>query len=114
MMADPAHNVDLPPAEIADALEAAGLPRNSTMMDIIVEFLRMKEAGLRPERVTGPERDPEPAFPLKALLPLNVSYRGGLEAAERGVLRAFKIRGRWFCTKQEMARWLAMTGRSQL
>jgi len=114
-MANPAHKLDPPPPEdVADALEAAGLPRNSTMMDIIVAFHRMKDAATKPDRVTGLERDVEPAFPLKALLPLNVSYRVGLEAAERGVLRAFKDGGRWLCTKQEMQRWLAATGRGQL
>lgn len=45
-MADPAHKVGLPPADIADALEAVGRPRNSTMMDIIMGFLRMKEPAL--------------------------------------------------------------------
>jgi len=54
----------------------------------------MKDAATKPDRVTGLERDVEPAFPLKALLPLNVSYRVGLEAAERGVLRAYKNGGR--------------------
>jgi hypothetical protein len=49
-------------------------------MDIIVAFHRMKDAATIPDRVTGLERDVEPTFPLKALLPLNVSYRIGLEA----------------------------------
>jgi hypothetical protein len=103
------------PADIADALEAGGfLPKPVTLTDIIVAFQRLKEASAKAAQVADLDRNVEEAFPLKALLPLSVSYRVGLDAAERGLLAAFKVGGRWFRTKREMNCWLAATGRSQL
>jgi hypothetical protein len=111
-MTVPARNTDpsLPP-EIAERMTAAGLsPKLATLMQIIEDFARQQaDAREKPEaaRVAEPER----GLPLKGLLPSHVSYRVGLQAAERGVLGAFKIGGRWFCTQAEMDRWLAATGR---
>jgi hypothetical protein len=111
-MTDPARNTDPSlPREVVEKMTAAGLsPKLATLMEIIEDFARLQaEAREKPEgaRVAEPER----AFPLMSLLPSHVSYRVGLQAAERGVLGAFKVGGRWFCTQAEMDRWLAATGR---
>ena len=99
------------PPEVVSAMESAGLrPEIATLFEVIESFRCMQaEARAKPE--AGRVAEPERALPLKGLLPSHVSYRVGLQAAERGVLGAFKIGGRWFCTQAEMVRWLAATGR---
>jgi hypothetical protein len=100
-MANSAQNLDQPlPDEIADALEAAGLPRNSTMMDIIVAFHRMKDAAAKPEEKQ----------PLGKLLPVGLKYERARRAAERGELQAVMPNGRWLSTKSWVAGWLVRIG----
>jgi len=115
-MADPARKTDPAlPAEIADAMEAAGFPPEvPTLMEIIEDFARAKaEARTKAERVAELERSAEESWPLKAVVPLSVRYEDARRAAEAGRLGAIKIGGRWFCTKAEMARWVAAHGRGR-
>jgi hypothetical protein len=107
-VSDPARKIDpdLPP-EIASAMEAAGhSPKLATLMNIIVEFQRLKEA-------TAKASDAEPTAdkqPLMKLLPVGVEYERARRAAGRGDLEAEKPSGRWLSTERAVARWLAMIG----
>lgn len=49
-------------------------------------------------------------FPLKPMLPSHVSYEVGRPACASGELRATKIGGDWFVSKEEVAAWLASSG----
>ncbi|SHG08564.1 hypothetical protein [Bradyrhizobium erythrophlei] len=113
-MADPAASTDqsLPP-EIAEKMTAAGFsPQVATLVEIIEDFARAQaEVRAKAARVAELERAAEEMWPLKRLLPLGESYELARRAAERGVLGATRVGGRWFCTKAEMERWVAATGR---
>jgi hypothetical protein len=113
-MADPARIPDqsLPP-EIAEKMTAAGFsPQAATLVEIIEDFARAQaEARANAARVVELERATEEMWPLKRLVPLGESYEKARRAAERGLLSATKVGGRWFCTKADMARWVATTGR---
>jgi hypothetical protein len=107
---DPAHIIDPPlPPEIAERMESAGfLPKIATLMEIITDYPRLQaEARAKAERVT----EAEEMWPLKGLVPIGLEYEQARRAAERGLLVAEKIGGRWFCTKPSMTRWVAMTSR---
>jgi hypothetical protein len=106
--AAPIIDPSLPP-EIAEWMESAGFsPRVETLMKIITDYRRLQaEARAKAERVT----EAEEVWPLKGLVPIGVEYEQARRAAERGLLVAEKIGGRWFCTKPMMARWVAATGR---
>jgi hypothetical protein len=97
------------PPEIAERMESAGFsPQVETLMQIITDYRRLQaEAHAKAERVT----ETEEMWPLKGLVPMGVEYEHARRAAERGLLVAEKIGGRWFCTKPSMARWVAMTSR---
>ena len=116
VMADAATVTDqsLPP-EIAEKMTAAGFsPQVATLVKIIDNFARAQaEARAKAARVTELERAAEEMWPLKRLVPLGGSYEIARRAAERGVLGATRVGGRWFCTKVEMERWVAATGRRQ-
>ena len=115
-MVDPARIPDqsLPP-EIAEKMTAAGFsPQVATLVEIIENFARAQaDARAKAVRVAELERAAEEMWPLKRLVPLGESYEIARRAAERGVLGATRVGGRWFCTKAEMERWVAATGRRQ-
>src|SRR5882757_231041 len=116
VMADPAPITDQSlPLEIAEKMMAAGFsPLVATLVEIIENFARAQaEARAKAERVAELERAAEAMWPLKRLVPLGESYEKARRAAERGLLSATKVGGRWFCTKADMARWVAETGRSR-
>jgi predicted site-specific integrase-resolvase len=51
-------------------------------------------------------------WPLKAMLPVGISYETARRHAEAGTLRgAAKVGGRWFVSREDLRRWLASTGR---
>jgi hypothetical protein len=115
-MSDPARKVELP-AEIADAMEAAGIPAGvSKLMEIIAEFHRLKEASAK---APANAESVEPMFELGTLLPVHLDYskiyQKALRAAKSGQLEAKKLNGggRWFCTKRAMQYWLAKTGQGK-
>jgi len=105
MMGNPAHVTDLP-VEIADAMEAAGHPpKLATLMEIIVEFQRMKAVIAK-----SSEEPAEVKRPLMKLLPVGIEYERARRAAERGELEAEKPFGRWLSTERAISRWLAIIG----
>jgi hypothetical protein len=110
--AAPVTNQSLPP-EIAEKMKAAGFsPQVATLVEIIENFAQAQaEARAKAERVAQLERAAEEMWPLKRLVPLGESYEKARRAAEHGLLSATKVGGRWFCTKADMACWLAATGR---
>jgi hypothetical protein len=110
----PIANQSLPP-EIAEKMAAAGFsPQVATLVEIIEDFARAQaDARAKAARVAELERAAEEMWPLKRLLPLGESYELARRAAERGVLGATRVGGRWFCTNAEMERWVAATGRRQ-
>jgi hypothetical protein len=112
--AAPVTDQSLPP-EIAEKMTAVGFsPQVATLIEIIENFARAQaDARTKAERVAELERAAEEMWPLKGLVPLGVSYENARRAAERGVLGSTRVGGRWFCTKAEMARWVAATGRRQ-
>jgi hypothetical protein len=112
-MADPARKFEAAlPAEIADAMETAGIPAGmSKLMEIIAEYRRLKEAG--PKSALAEAEPVEEMWPLQALLPVRASYQKSLRAARSGQLEAQKIGGRWFCTERAMHHWLTKTGQSK-
>jgi hypothetical protein len=115
-MADTAIVADQPlPPEIAEKMTAAGFsPQVATLVEIIEDFARAQaEARAKAARVAELERAAEEMWPLKRLVPLGESYEIARRAAERGVLGATRVGGRWFCTEAEMERWVAATGRRQ-
>jgi hypothetical protein len=103
------------PPEIAEKMTAAGFsPQVATLVEIIDNFARAQaEARAKAARVAELERGAEEMWPLKRLVPLGKSYEIARRAAERGVLGATRVGGRWFCTEAEMERWIAATGRRQ-
>src|ERR1700761_7205366 len=105
-MADPAPitHQSLPP-EIAEKMTTAGFsPQVATLVEIIENFARAQaDARAKAARVVELERAAEEMWSLKGLLPLGESYELARRAAERGVLGATRVGGRWFCTKAEMA-----------
>jgi UDP-3-O-[3-hydroxymyristoyl] glucosamine N-acyltransferase len=103
------------PPEIAEKMTAAGFtPQVATLVKIIENFARAQaDARAKAARVAELERSAEEMWPLKRLVPLGESYEIARRAAERGVLGATRVGGRWFCTEAEMERWVAATGRRQ-
>jgi hypothetical protein len=115
-MADPARITDQSlPSEIAEKMTAAGFaPQVATLVEIIEDFARAQaDARAKAKRVAELERAADEMWPLKRLVPLGESYEKARRAAERGLLSATKVGGRWFCTNADMARWVAETGRSR-
>jgi hypothetical protein len=111
---DPARKIDLPP-EVVVAMESAGFaPEVSTLMSIIQDFAQAKaDASAAAARAAELERDTEELWPLKAIVPLEIRYEDARRAAKAGRLKATEVRGRWFCTKADMARWAQTSRRGQ-
>ncbi len=114
-MTDPAHIIDPPlPPEIAEKMEAVGLPpQMPTLLQIIENFSRLKveareKAELEP--AAEPRKD---MWPLKVRVPTHISYETARRAAERGTLVATKVGGRWFVTDDDVQNWLAATARQR-
>jgi hypothetical protein len=102
------------PPEIAEKMEAAGLPpQMPTLLQIIEDFSRLQAEAREKAEL---ERAAEPRkvmWPLKVRLPLHVLYETARRAAERGTLVATKTGGRWFVVDDDLQNWLAATGRLQ-
>lgn len=102
MMANP----DQPelPEEISDAMQAAGFaPTLPSLRELI--------ANARAEASAKTEAREVELFPLKACLPLHISYETGRRACASGALRATKLGGDWFVAREAVSEWLASSGK---
>jgi hypothetical protein len=110
MMAAIDHDRDELPAPIADALVDVGVkPEIATLLRIISDFAQNRDARIGGNASNLPRVE---QWPLKSALPSNISYEVARKACERGELGQ-KIGGRWFMSSQELARWIAQTGRGK-
>jgi hypothetical protein len=102
MMAAPEKpDEELTPDQVVAELQAAGIALTlGNLNDMLAAYRAEHE---RSERQSAVE-----LFPLKATLPLHVSYEVGRRAAASGELRAQKFGGDWFVTKADVAAWLAV------
>jgi excisionase family DNA binding protein len=94
----------LSPERITAELQAAGIRLTPGNLQAMIAAARA-EAGAKAEA-----REIE-LFPLKACLPLHVSYETGRRACASGALRATKIGGDWFVTREAVSEWLASSGK---
>jgi hypothetical protein len=97
------HDDLLSPEQIAAEIAAEGIA-------LTAGDLKQMIAAHRAEASPKVEREVD-LFPLKAMLPLHVSYEVGRRAAAEGKLRAQKLGGDWFTTKADVTEWLTSTGK---
>ena len=102
------------PPEIAEKMEAAGLPPQiPTLLQIIEDFSRLQAEAREKAKLERAAEQRRVMWPLKVRLPLHVPYETARRAAERGTLVATKTGGRWFVVDDDLQNWLAATGRLQ-
>ena len=92
----------LSPEQIAAEIEAARIPLTAGNLQAMIAAARAQDrTEVREVQI----------YPLKACLPLHVSYETGRRACASGDLRATKIGGDWFVTKADVTDWLASSGK---
>jgi hypothetical protein len=102
------------PPEIAEKMEAAGLPpQMSTLLQIIENFSRLQAEAREKAELKRAAEPRKVMWPLKVRLPLHVLYEAARRAAERGTLVATKTGGRWFVVDDDLQNWLAATARQR-
>jgi hypothetical protein len=102
MMASTDRDDELSPEQIAASIVAAGIPLTSGNLQAMIEAVRAHD---RTEARTVE------LYPLKACLPLHISYETGRRACASGALRATKLGGDWFVAREAVSEWLASSGK---
>jgi hypothetical protein len=92
----------LSPEQIAASISAAGIPLTAGNLQAMIAAARAQDRA---------EARAIEIYPLKATLPLHVSYETARRACASGELRATKIAGDWFVAKEDVAAWLATSGK---
>jgi len=98
VIADPDKPEELSADEVLAELRAAGIPLTAGNLQAMIEAARSAKTEA-PHAVE--------MFVLKSVLPSSCSYETARRAAVSGALRATRIAGRWFCSREDVQRWLA-------
>jgi hypothetical protein len=93
----------LSPEQVAAEIEAAGIPLTAGNLQAMIAAARAEAEQIKAREVE--------LFPLKAMLPSHVSYEVGRRAAASGALHAQKLGGDWFVRQEDVAQWLATSGK---